>query len=66
MTGKVVWKSMYEEEKGRYITEETLGKIGEAIENPLFIEQSATKDNAILVHTELEHKGEKLAIAIHL
>ena len=66
MSGKVVWKSMYEKEKGRYIAEETLGKIGEAIENPLFIEQSVTKDNAILVHTELEHKGEKLAIAIHL
>ncbi|MBE6412804.1 MAG: hypothetical protein E7036_09690 [Opitutales bacterium] len=58
---------MYNPEKARYISEETLGKIGEAIENPLFIEQSATiPQNAIVVHTDLEHNGKKLGVAIHL
>ncbi len=67
LSGKVVWKSMYNTEKARYISEETLGKIGEAIENPLFIEQSATiPQNAIVVHTDLEHNGKKLGVAIHL
>ena len=67
LSGGVVWKSMFNPEKARYIPEKTLGKIGEAIEDPLFIEQSATMpQNAIVVHTELEHNGEKLGVAIHL
>ena len=70
LSGKVVWKVAFDPKKARFIPEDTLGKIGEAMERPLFIEQSAltssNPDNSILVHTELEYNGEKLAVAIHL
>lgn len=70
LSGSVVWKVAFDPTKERFITEETLGKIGEAIEDPLFIEKSASNssqpNNSILIHTELEHNGEKLAVVIHL
>lgn len=67
--GAVLMKVAKDFLKGRLYPEEILGQIGDAIEKPVFIEESAknsTNPQGILIHTNLMYNGKNLAVVFRL